>query len=144
MYYRRAAFCCAFFLWAEGLSAKGIHEEMFPAYCGKCLSRKALHNWIQKRGKRYADDEEVKMEVRKWLRQQSKYFYAAGFDTGKAMGQAYQCWWRIRREINIFASFEYHMFYVLCPFVTYLLTLPSNTLIRLQPLQFKFIKSSFP
>jgi hypothetical protein len=46
--------------------------------------------------------------------------------TGKAMGQVYQCWWRIRREINIFHSFEYHMFYVLYPFVSYLLTLPRN------------------
>jgi hypothetical protein len=31
-------------------------------------------------GKRFADDEEVETEVRKWLRQQSKYFCAAGFD----------------------------------------------------------------
>jgi hypothetical protein len=30
--------------------------------------------------KRFADDEEVETEVRKWLRQQSKDFYAAGFD----------------------------------------------------------------
>jgi hypothetical protein len=30
--------------------------------------------------KRFADDEEVEKEVRKWLRQQSKDFYAAGFD----------------------------------------------------------------
>jgi hypothetical protein len=30
-------------------------------------------------GKRFADDEEVEMEMRKWLRQQSKDFYAAGF-----------------------------------------------------------------
>jgi hypothetical protein len=28
--------------------------------------------------KRFADDEEVETEVRKWLRQQSEYFYAAG------------------------------------------------------------------
>jgi histone-lysine N-methyltransferase SETMAR len=28
----------------------------------------------------FADDEEVEMEVRKWLRQQSKDFCAAGFD----------------------------------------------------------------
>jgi hypothetical protein len=27
-----------------------------------------------------ADDEEVELEVRKWLRQQSKDLYAAGFD----------------------------------------------------------------
>jgi hypothetical protein len=30
--------------------------------------------------KSFADDEEVETEVRKWLRQQSKDFYAAGFD----------------------------------------------------------------
>jgi hypothetical protein len=29
---------------------------------------------------RFADDEEVETEMRKWLRQQSKDFYAAGFD----------------------------------------------------------------
>jgi hypothetical protein len=31
-------------------------------------------------GKSFADDEEVETEVRKWLRQQSKDFYAAGFE----------------------------------------------------------------
>jgi histone-lysine N-methyltransferase SETMAR len=31
-------------------------------------------------GRRFADDEEVETEVRKWLKQQSKDFYAAGFD----------------------------------------------------------------
>jgi hypothetical protein len=30
--------------------------------------------------KRFSDDDEVEMEVWKWLRQQSKDFYAAGFD----------------------------------------------------------------
>jgi hypothetical protein len=30
-------------------------------------------------GKRY-DDDEVEKDMRKWLRQQSKDFYAAGFD----------------------------------------------------------------
>jgi hypothetical protein len=42
----------------------------------------------------------------------------------KEMGQVYQCWWRICREINVLSRFEYHMFYVLYPIVTYLLTLP--------------------
>jgi hypothetical protein len=32
-------------------------------------------------GKRFADDEEVETEVRKWLRQQSKDLYVAGFDS---------------------------------------------------------------
>jgi hypothetical protein len=57
--------------------------------------------------------------------------------TGKTMGQMYQCWWRIRREINVFFfySFEYHMFYVSYPFVMYLLTLPrTKSLINLHSL----------
>jgi hypothetical protein len=37
---------CFFFLWAKGLNAKDVHKEMFPVYDGKCLSRKAVHNWV--------------------------------------------------------------------------------------------------
>jgi hypothetical protein len=48
VYYRSAAFCCAVFLWAKGLDTKDIHEEMFPVYGGKCLLRKAVHNWVDK------------------------------------------------------------------------------------------------
>jgi ABC-type proline/glycine betaine transport system substrate-binding protein len=48
------------FLRAKGLNTKDIHKEMFPVYSGKCLSRKAVHNWIEK----------FSQEVRKWLRQQ--------------------------------------------------------------------------
>jgi hypothetical protein len=40
------------------------------------------------------------------------------------MRHVYQYWWRICREINVFFRFEYHILYVLYPFVTYLLTLP--------------------
>jgi hypothetical protein len=68
-----------FFL-AEGLSAKDIHKEMFPVYSGKCFLCKEVLNWVKKfshRRTKVADDE---TEVRKWLRQQSKGFYAAGFD----------------------------------------------------------------
>jgi hypothetical protein len=45
--YRTVAFTCAF-LWAKRLNAKDIHKEMFPVYGGKCLSRKAVHNWVKK------------------------------------------------------------------------------------------------
>jgi hypothetical protein len=38
---------------------------MLPAYGGKCLSRKAFHNWVEKHGKYFTDDEEVETEVRK-------------------------------------------------------------------------------
>jgi hypothetical protein len=42
--------------------------------------------------------------------------------TGKAMGQEYECWWSICWK-KVFSRFEYHIFYVLYSFVTYLLTL---------------------
>jgi hypothetical protein len=44
------------------------------------LSYKAVHKWVEKFSHghlKVADDEEIKMEVWKWLRQQSKDFYAA-------------------------------------------------------------------
>jgi hypothetical protein len=43
----------------------------------KCLSRKAVHDWVEKR---FADDKKVETRARKWLRQQSKDLNAAGFD----------------------------------------------------------------
>jgi hypothetical protein len=49
---------------AKGLNVKDIHKEMFPVYGEKCLSCKAVHNWVQKRGKCFADDEEVETDVR--------------------------------------------------------------------------------
>jgi hypothetical protein len=65
-------------LWAKGLNEKYIHKEIFLVYFWKCLSRKAVHNWVEKfsQGRSKVADE---MELRKWLRQQSKDFYAAGF-----------------------------------------------------------------
>jgi hypothetical protein len=63
-------------LWTKGLSAKDIHKEVFPAYGGKCLSYKALHSWVEKRGKIFTDDADDEKEVRKWLRQQPKDSYA--------------------------------------------------------------------
>jgi hypothetical protein len=67
-------------LWAKGLDAEDIHKEIFPFYGGKCLSRKAIHNQVDKfsQGRSKVADDET--EVRKWLRQQPKDFYAAGFD----------------------------------------------------------------
>jgi hypothetical protein len=53
---------------------------MFPVYGGKCLSRKAVHNWVKKRGKYFADDEEVETEPRKWFRQELRLFFAADFN----------------------------------------------------------------
>jgi hypothetical protein len=35
------------FLWAKVLNAKDIHKEIYPVYGGKCLLRKAVHNWVE-------------------------------------------------------------------------------------------------
>jgi hypothetical protein len=35
------------FLWENKHNAKDIHKEIFPVYGGKCLSRKAVHNWVE-------------------------------------------------------------------------------------------------
>jgi hypothetical protein len=51
---------------------------MFPTYGRKLLSRKAVDNWVEKCGKRFADDEEIETEVAETT---VKKFYAAGFDT---------------------------------------------------------------
>jgi hypothetical protein len=37
-----------FFLWTKWLKAKDIHKKMFPAYSKKCMSHKAVHNWVEK------------------------------------------------------------------------------------------------
>jgi uncharacterized linocin/CFP29 family protein len=59
---------------------------MFPVYGGKCMSRKEVHNWVDKRGKRFVDDEEVEMEVRKVAEAAVQRLVFCGFQrTGKAM-----------------------------------------------------------
>jgi hypothetical protein len=35
------------FLWEKERNAKDIHTEMFHVYVGKCLSCKAVHNWVE-------------------------------------------------------------------------------------------------
>jgi hypothetical protein len=60
-----------------------------------------------------ADDEEVEMEVEA-AETTVRRLLCCGFRcTGKTTGQAYQCWWRICREIHVFYRFEYHTFNVI-------------------------------
>jgi hypothetical protein len=75
-------------------------------------------------GKRFVDEEEVETEVRKWRRQQSKYFYASGFDA--LVKRWNKCIYvdggRVKKQMFL-SRFKYHIFYFSYPFVTYLLTL---------------------
>jgi hypothetical protein len=51
------------FLWAKVLNAKVNHKETFPVYGGKCFSLKAVHRYIEKCGKCFADVEDVNTDL---------------------------------------------------------------------------------
>jgi hypothetical protein len=63
-------------LWVKGRNAKDINKEMFLFTVGSVCSVKRFHLG----GKCFSEHEEVETEMRKWLRQLSKDFYAVGFD----------------------------------------------------------------
>jgi hypothetical protein len=89
--------------WKKWPYAKYIDKERFPVY-GKYLSRKALHNWVEKfsQGRsKVADDARLSAEVAETT---VKRLLCCGFRrTGKAIGQVYQCRWRICPKINVFS-----------------------------------------
>jgi hypothetical protein len=37
-----------FFWGVKELNIKDIHKEIFLVHCGKCSSRKMVHNWVEK------------------------------------------------------------------------------------------------
>ena len=47
MYHDRTAWRCVFFV-GKNMEATDIHKEMLPMYGEHCLSRQAIHNWVQK------------------------------------------------------------------------------------------------
>jgi hypothetical protein len=53
-----------FFFFGKELSAKDVHKETFPVYCGKCLSRLFGPLKVHLASKRFAGDEEVEAGVR--------------------------------------------------------------------------------
>jgi hypothetical protein len=69
---------------------------MFRVYSGKCLSRKAVHNWAEKLSQersKVADDARPGAEVAEAT---VKRLLCCGFRRiGTAIGQVYQCWRRI-------------------------------------------------
>jgi hypothetical protein len=68
------------FFWVKGLYAKDINKKIFPVYGGKCFSCNAVHNWVKKFSPDFGKSQMMPAQARKWLRQQSKDFYTAGFD----------------------------------------------------------------
>jgi hypothetical protein len=68
----------------SGLRFCGQKDSMQSIFINKCFLFKVGSVCRLKRfnlgGKCFADDEEIETEVQKWLRQQSRDFYADGFD----------------------------------------------------------------
>jgi hypothetical protein len=79
-------------LWAKEVNSKDMHREMFPVYGDKCLSRKAVHSWVEKfsQGRlKVAVDARAVAEVAETT---DKRILCYTFrSNGKAMGQVYQC-----------------------------------------------------
>jgi hypothetical protein len=76
---------------------------MFPVYGGKCLSHEAVHKWVEgfsPRRSKVADDARLGRPIE--IVTVNRRLCCGFRRTGKAMGQVYQCWWRICREINVF------------------------------------------
>jgi hypothetical protein len=83
---------CVFFGGAKVLNEKDIRREMFPVYDGKCVSRKAVHNWIEQfsQGRwKVSDDVRPGAEVAETT---VKKLFCGIRRTDKATGQVYQCW----------------------------------------------------
>jgi hypothetical protein len=86
------------FLWGNGINANNIHNVMFSVYGGKCFTRKAVHNWVEKfsQGRLIVADDArpgarvVEITVKRFLCCELRR-------TGKEMGQLHQCQWRMYR-----------------------------------------------
>jgi hypothetical protein len=90
---RRTSFCSAWFLWAKELNAKDSHKEIFPVYGGKCLLRKALHNYFEKFSQGRSNVANVARPDAEMAETTVRRLLWCGFRRfGKAMGQVYQCW----------------------------------------------------
>jgi hypothetical protein len=94
VYYQRAVLCVQ----KQNLNAKEIHNEAFPVYCRKCLSREAFHNCV-------ANVSQMKKLKRRcgsgWENSQNTSILRISTHW-QGDGKMYQCLWRICREINIF------------------------------------------
>jgi hypothetical protein len=85
--------------------AKYIPKAIRPAYSGKSLSGKALHNWVENFIQGCSKVVDYARPGAKVAETTVKRLLCCGFRrTGKAMGQVYQWCWRIYREINVFSQ----------------------------------------
>ena len=87
------------FLWAKNMEAKDIHKEMLPMYGKHCLSRQAVHNWVQK----FSDGWEnafltilrLKEQCARGSNSNQKIFRRRFPGTCKMVGQVFKSVWRL-------------------------------------------------
>jgi hypothetical protein len=96
------------FVWAKGLNAKDVHKEMFPVCGRKCLSRKAVYNWVKKFSQGHSKVTDDETEMRKWLRQQSEDCYAVGLDA------LVKRWDKCISVVEKYFFFQFRISHILC------------------------------
>jgi hypothetical protein len=81
----------------------GQKDSMQKMFINKCVLFTVGSKAVQPSCKPFADDERMKRRCRSGWDNSQNWLLCCGLrPTGKAMGQIYQCWWRICREINVF------------------------------------------
>ena len=84
------------FLWAKNMKAKDIHKEMLPMYGEHCLSRQAVHNWVQKFSEGRTSIEDEHRAVRAWFPTATKRIFRRRFTgTCEMVGQVFKYVWRL-------------------------------------------------
>jgi hypothetical protein len=122
--YRTAAFCCASFFFC---GQKDPVQRIFIKKCflftmGSVCSVGRFTTGSRSSLKDVRKSQTMPDQVRKWLRQQSKRLLCRGFRRdGTSVSVLVE---DMSRNNCFFSSLEYHMFYVLYPFMAYILTLP--------------------
>ena len=119
------------FLWAKNMEAKNIHKEMLPMYGEHCLSRQAVHNWVQKLSEGWTRTLSWrscgwKSSARVVSTATKRIFHRRFPGTCETVGQVFKSVCRLCWKINIvcmslnpFDSFQSR-------FVTYLLNFPRS------------------
>jgi hypothetical protein len=102
VYYWRGKFYCMFYVGKKDSTRSMFIKKCFLFTVGSVCRVKRFATGSRNSlldVRKVADDE---TNARKWLRQQSMLLCCGFRCTAKAMGQMYQWWWRICREINVF------------------------------------------
>ena len=90
------------FLWAKNMEAKDIHKEMLPMYGEHCLSRRAVHNWVQKFSEGLSWRSCSWKNSARVVPTATKRIFRRRFPgTCETVGQVFKSVWRLCWKINV-------------------------------------------